>query len=429
MYIEILIVVLLTVLNGLLSMSELAVVSSRPTRLRVMADQGRRGARTALTLQEHPGRFLSAVQIGITLVGVLSGAFSGATLGARLSGALEQAGLSNSLSHTLGVGIVVASITYLSLIIGELVPKQIALKNPERVAARAAVPLGIMARIMTPLVWFLDISGRAVLFALGQSGVSQEEMTDEEVHLTIAEAETAGVLSSDERQMIAGVMRVADRNARALMTPRTDVEMIDLSLGASAAQKLARETSKALLPAAEDGQDTIIGVIPVRDLLLWKPANGDLRKLVREVPAVIDLAHAQLVIEQLRQSPVNMVLVFDEYGHFEGVITPMDVLEGITGSFDGPHDEEPDMVRREDGSFLVSGSMAADEFGERFGIPLPADRDFETVAGIVLDRLGHIPKLGEKLKIGAVVIEVVDLDGFRIDKLLVSENEARQNVA
>ncbi|HQY44612.1 MAG TPA: hemolysin family protein [Paracoccaceae bacterium] len=420
MFTEILIVVLLTVLNGLLAMSELSIVSARPTRLKVMAEQGRSGAATALSLQEHPGRFLSAVQIGITLVGILSGAISGATLGARLTAGLLASGLSPSLSHTLGVGIVVAAITYLSLIIGELVPKQIALKNPEGVAVRVAPAMRILASATTPLVWFLDISGRAVLFLLRQSRVSAEEMTDEEVKLTIAEAETAGVLSSDEREMIAGVMRLADRTARTLMTPRTDVEFLDITASAATAQKMARETGKALLPVTEGGPDAIIGVIPVRDLLVWKPASVALRSLVREVPIVIDIADATQVIEKLRASPVNMVLVFDEYGHFEGVITPMDVLEGITGSFDSPGEDEPDMVVRDDGSFLVSGSMAADEFADRMGLRLPEDRDYETVAGLVLETLGHIPKLGEKMRVQNLKIEVIDLDGFRIDKILVT---------
>ena len=422
MFLEILIVVSLTLVNGLLAMSELAIVSARPTRLKVMAEQGRAGARTALELQEHPGRFLSAVQIGITMVGIASGAFSGATLGARLGAGFQAGGMAATLALPLGVGLVVAAITYLSLIVGELVPKQIALKNPEGVASRMAPAMKIVALVTTPLVWFLDLSGRALMFALGQSSVSAEEMTDEEVKLTIAEAETAGVLSSDEREMIAGVMRVADRSARALMTPRTDVQVLDLAAGAAAAQKLGRETGRALLPVVDGGPDHIIGVIVVRDLLLWKPAAGDLRTLVREVPVVIDVAEAPQVIEQLKQSPVNMVLVFDEYGHFEGVITPMDVLEGITGSFDTADEDEPDMLAREDGSFLVSGSMAADEFADRMGLKIDEDRDYETVAGLVLDALGHIPRLGEKLRVQSLVIEVVDLDGFRIDKVIVAQD-------
>ena len=419
MFLEIAIVVVLTLVNGFLAMSELAIVSSRPARLKTMVEQRRRGAQTALDLQEHPGRFLSAVQIGITLVGILSGAFSGATLGIRLAHALAGMGFSPSGADALGVGAVVAAITYMSLIVGELVPKQIALRNPEGVAIRVAPVMRALAFVTRPLVLLLDLSGRAVLFLLGQSGAAERSMTDEEVRLTIAEAETAGVLTKDERRMIAGVMRVADRTARALMTPRTDVEILDLSVGPKAAQRQARATERSLLPVSDGGPDNIIGVIPVRDLLVWKPAAGDLRTLVQAVPVVIDIADASQVIDQLRASTVNMVLVFDEYGHFEGVITPMDVLEGITGSFEAPGTEEPDLVVREDGSCLVSGAMPADEFAERLGLRLSEDREYETVAGFVLDQLSHIPRLGEKLTVQTVEIEVMDLDGLRIDRILV----------
>ncbi len=421
MLLEIAIVVLLTLVNGFLAMSELAIVSSRPARLKTMVEQRRRGAQTALDLQEHPGRFLSAVQIGITLVGVLSGAFSGATLGERLADVLTGLGFSHSSANTLGVGAVVAAITYLSLIVGELVPKQIALRDPEGVASRVAPLMRAIAWITRPVVLFLDLSGRALLFLLRQHGGSMQSMSDEEVRLTIAEAEAAGVLTKDERQMIAGVMRVVDRTARALMTPRTEVELLDLAAGTQAAQRQARASQRALLPVYDGTPDDIIGVIAVRDLLAHKSTRGDLRPLVREVPAVIDIADASLVIEQLKASPANMVLVFDEYGHFEGVITPMDVLEGITGSFETPGEEEPDMIPRDDGSYLVSGSMAVDEFAEHMGVRLPDDREFETVAGLVLDHLGHIPRLGEKLAVQSIEIEVLDLDGFRIDKILVRQ--------
>jgi len=421
MILEIAIVVFLTVLNGFLAMSELAIVSSRPARLKAMVERRQRGAQTALDLQEHPGRFLSAVQIGITLVGVLSGAFSGATLGTRLAAWLAGIGLAAPTAQTLGVGAVVAAITYLSLIVGELVPKQIALRNPERVAVRVAPVMRWLAWATRPVVLVLDLSGRALLFLLGQRGAPERSMTDEEVRLTIAEAETAGVLTRDERRMIAGVMRVADRTARALMTPRTAVEMLDLTAGPQAAQRQARATRRAILPVTDGGPDDVIGVIPVRDLLVWRPAAGELRALVQEVPVVIDVADASVVIGQLRASSANIVLVFDEYGHFEGIVTPMDVLEGITGSFETPGEDERDFLVREDGSFLVSGAMPVDEFAERLSLRLPEDREYETVAGFVLDHLGHIPRLGECLTVQSVEIEVLDLDAFRIDKLLVRQ--------
>lgn len=228
MFFEILILVVLTALNGALAMSELAVVSARDAKLRRMAEDGHKGALAALLLKENPGKFLSSVQIGITLVGIVAGAVSGATLGLRLAAALESNGMSASLASTLGVGGVVMAITYAQLILGELVPKQIALASPEAVAARVAPPMRMLARFATPIVWFLDISGRIVLRLMGQADKGEHGMTDEEVELTLDEAEGAGVFAPGERDMLTGVMRVADRRASSLMTPKREVEVLDL---------------------------------------------------------------------------------------------------------------------------------------------------------------------------------------------------------
>ena len=420
---EILIVVVLTVVNGLLSMSELAVVSSRPARLKVLSDQGNRGAATAMRLAEDPGRFLSTVQIGITLVGVLSGAFSGATLGTRLSGWLGTHGFSPSAADTLGVGIVVVAITYLSLILGELVPKQIALRDPERVAARVAPAMSLLSRIGAPLVFLLDISGKTVLALLGQKGESEERVTEEEVRTIIAEAETAGVLERDEREMIAGVMRLADRSARALMTPRREVEVIDLSDELDEIRAQLRETRRSRLPVQDGESDSIVGVVVVKDLIDFLSQGGtmeELRKHVQETPIVMDTADSLHVLREIRSSRVHMALVFDEYGHFEGIITPGDVLEAITGAFQEEEESEPAVVQRADGSYLVAGWMQVDEFSSEFGIPMPKDADFQTVAGFVLAEMNHLPNVGETFEKDHWRFEVVDLDGRRIDKILLS---------
>jgi len=425
MFLEILIVLALTVVNGLLAMSELAIVSARPNRLKAMLEQGRSGAQAALTLRDHPGRFLSSVQIGITLVGVLSGAFSGATLGARLTATLAASGIAANWAQPLGVGTVVVAITYLSLIIGELVPKQIALRDPEAVAARAAPVMVVVAWLTSPLVWLLDGSGKLILRLLGQTGGDANQITDAEIRLTIAEAESAGVLKSDEREMIAGVMRVADRSAKALMTPRRDVELIDMADDGAAILAQARASRRSRLPVRDGGPDEIVGVIAVKDILMNAEAGNHkpLRDLVREAPIVLDLADAPQVIDSLQQTLVHMALVFDEYGHFQGVVTPMDVLEGITGAFRDEEEDEPSCVERADGSYLVAGWMPVDEFTERVGVPLPAERDYDTVAGLMLERMGRLPVLGEVLTYGGFRLEVVDLDGLRIDKVLVSRVE------
>jgi len=420
--VELLIVAVLTLVNGLLAMSELAVVSSRPARLRVLEEGGNKGAATARRLGEDPGKFLSSVQIGITLVGVLSGAFSGATLGARLGAWLTSVGVAPSVSVPIGVGIVVVCITYLSLIIGELVPKQIALRDPERVAARVAPAMAMVATVAAPLVWLLDISGKLVLRLIGQSGQSDERVTDEEVKTIIAEAEIAGVLESDERHMISGVMRFADRSARGLMTPRLDVDLIDLSDSQEEILEKLRASRHSALPVQDGTQDQIIGVLVRKDLLdtLFGGDTVDVRSLVRQAPVVLDRSGALDVLRAIRVALVHIALVFDEYGHFEGIITPGDILEAITGSFIEEEGDEPAIVRREDGSYLVSGWMPVDEFKDRVGVPIPKDPEYETVAGYILSELNHLPVVGETFEREPWRFEVLDMDGRRIDKVLVT---------
>ena len=422
---EILIVLALTVLNGVLAMSELAVVSSRPVRLKVMTEQGNKGAMQAMRLAEDPGRFLSTVQIGITLVGILSGAFSGATLGSRFSNWLELQGLAVNWSSALGVGTVVVAITYLSLIVGELVPKQIALRAPETVAARVAPAMVLLARIGAPLVWVLDVSGRLLLSLLGQSGESNDRVTDEEIRTVLAEAQHAGVIETEESAMISGVMRLADRTARGLMTPRRDVEVIDIEDDAAEIRLQLQQTQRSRLPVRNGSSDEIIGVLFVKDAYDFMATGKalDIKGLMREAIVVSDLTGALDVIQALRKTTAHMVLVYDEYGHFEGIITSGDILEAITGVFQEDESEEPAVIEREDGSFLVAGWMPIDEFVHQMGFRIEGHPDYETVAGFVLDELKHLPELGERFERQGWSFEVIDLDGRRIDKLLVRKEE------
>jgi len=428
LFTEIAVVVVLIVLNGLLAMSELAVVSSRPARLQVLRDQGSSGAATAMRLAEDPGRFLSTVQIGITLVGVLSGAFSGATLGARLADWLETQGLSDTAADTLGVMLVVVAITYLSLIVGELVPKQIALRDPERVAVRVAPAMAMLSRLSAPLVWVLDASGKLLLRLLGQHGETEQRVTEEEVKTIIAEAESAGVLEAEEKEMIAGVMRLADRTATGLMTPRRDVEILNLADRPEDILAKLRATKRSRLPVQDGDADEIVGVVTVKDLydrLAAQEAAGQLQDIravaeIQTAPVVSDNTRALDVLKAIRSSTVHMALVFDEYGHFEGIITSSDVLEAITGAFQEEGEDEPAFVVRHDGSFLVAGWMPVDEFAEKIAMPLDPDADYETVAGLVLDVLHRLPDVGESFEHNSWRFEVVDLDGRRIDKIIVS---------
>ncbi len=421
MFFEIFIVFALALLNGFLSMSELAVVSARPARLKVMAANSVPGAATALRLGQEPGKFISSVQTGITLVGVLSGAFSGATLGQRLTAWFEAQGVAGNLADALGVGLVVVAITYISLVIGELVPKQLALRHPEQIASRVAPVMAVIAIVAAPIVWLLDTSGKGLLTLLRERGDTGEKVTDDEVKTIIAEAESAGVLESDERNMISGVMRFADRSARGLMTPRRDVELIDLAEPADELLRQIRATNRSMLPVQDGDPDSIIGVLVRKDLidLLADGKKLDVRSMVRQAPVVMDRSDALAVLRAIRSSVVHMALVFDEYGHFEGIVTSGDVLEAITGAFQEEEGGEPAFVMREDRSWIVSGWMPVDEFTDKIGVPVPRDVKFETVAGFVLAELNHLPQVGEVFTRGNWQFEVLDLDGRRIDKVLV----------
>ena len=421
-YVEVAIIVALILLNGFLAMSELAVVSSRLSRLKTLQESGAYGSRRAVALASDPGRFLSSVQIGITLIGILSGAFSGATLGLRLSAWLETQGVSTDIAEALGVGIVVAIITYASLIVGELVPKQIALRNPEAVALKVAPIMTYLARAASPLVWLLDASGGLVLRLLRTRRTPDETMTAEEVRTVIAEAETAGVLEADERRMISGVMRLGDRPVKGIMTPRSDVDWIDLQADEAEIREILKNTAHSRLPAG-DGIDDIIGVVQTRELLAALLAGKplDVRGHVRTAPVVHDNAEALDVLTALKNSPVPMGLVHDEYGHFEGIVTPADVMEAIVGVFRADTDEaEPPAVRRGDGSWLLAGYLPADEMADHLIIALPEKRDYQTVGGFVLANLGHLPATGETFDALGWRFEVVDMDGRRIDKALAT---------
>jgi putative hemolysin len=422
MYAELAIVAALIVLNGLLAMSELAIVSARPTRLKTMIEQGVNGSRRALALASDPGRFLSTVQIGITLVGILAGAYSGATLGRRLADGLVELGLGVTIAEYLGFGLVVTIITYFSLIIGELVPKQIALRDPERVACSVAPAMTWLSRVAAPAVWLLSFSGKAVLTLLGGHGPSSQRVTEEEIKTLVAEAEGAGVIEPQERAMISAVMRLGDRPVRAVMTPRHEVDMIDIGDDAGMIRRRIVASRHTRLPVYDAEVDGVIGVVQAKDLLGKGAALGldDIRAMVRPAPIVPDSMDALDVVDLFRETAVHIGLVHDEYGNFEGVVTAADILESIVGELPVEGDREPGIVQRADGSLLVAGSVQADELAERLHLQLPAGRTFHTAAGLVLAELGHLPEVCETVDIQGWRFEVVDLDGRRIDKLLVT---------
>jgi putative hemolysin len=429
LFFEIATVLILIVINGLLALSELAVVSARPGRLKVLMQQEVDGSRRALALAADPGRFLSTVQIGITLIGIIAGTFSGATLAGRLVDWLVTQGLTERVAEPLAYGSVVTFITYLSLIIGELVPKQIALRNPEKIACVVAPAMTLLSRVASPLVSLLDLSGKLVLAILGQRAVPASRVTDEEIRTLVAEAESAGVLEPEERAMITRVMRLADRPVRSVMTPRHEVDMIDLADNDEINRERLIESAHSRLPVYEENADAVLGVVQAKDLLdrclQSKPLK--IRESMQPAPVVPDTMDTLDVVSLLKSSPVHIGLVHDEYGHFQGVVTSADILEAIVGEF--RHEEgtiEPNVVRRPDGSYLVSGAMSADDLAEAFGIPLPEDRSYHTVAGLALSGFGKLPVVGESVRMYGWQFEVLDMDGRRIDKILLTRTVPRR---
>lgn len=421
---DVAIILALIALNGFFAGAELAIVSARKPRLAVMERANVRGARTALALQENQGRFLSAVQIGITLVGVANGAFSGASLAGPTGQWLAGLGVPARFADDAGFALVIVIVTYLSLIMGELVPKQLALRSPERIAVVVAPIMKAVTQLTSPFVTLLDASTGVIFRLLRLDREGDNAVTEEELRHVVQEAEEAGVIEGKERELISGIMRLADRQVRGVMTPRPEVDWIDLKASEADVRARLIATPHSRLLVGEGSIDRIVGVVQARDalaaLLEGKPLW--LESLVRKAPVVPDVADATVALAALRDADVPMAVVIDEYGHFEGVVTPADLLAAIAGEFRSDMDDEhdPALVRREDGSWLVSGSLAADMLAERLDFRLGVERDYQTVAGLVLAELRHIPTVGESFEAHGYRFEVVDMDGRKIDKLIVA---------
>jgi len=423
-WIDLVLILALIALNGVLAMAEMAIVSSREARLKAMARRGSRGAQCALDLASEPGRFLSTVQTGITLIAILSGAFSGQNFGTPAAQRLELAGVDPHTAHIAGFGLVIVAVTFITLVVGEIVPKQIALRSPEPLAAAISRPMLWLSRIVVPFVWLLDRTSSTVLKLLGLSGKSENSVTAEELHLVVAEAQTAGVLEESERAIISGVVRLADRPVREVMTPRTEVDWIDVTASGEELREALKSTPHSRIPVAEGSVDNIVGVVQTRDLL-EATLDGralDLKDLARNAPVIPDLMDAMDALAVLRSADIPLALVCDEYGHFDGIVTPGSILAALAGVFrnDVEEGEDPDLVEREDGSWLVSGSASADLLTDHLAIQLPEDRDFSTVAGFALSVLKHLPQTGERFEYDGWIFEIVDMDGRKIDKLIAA---------
>ncbi|MEO5641101.1 MAG: hemolysin family protein [Sphingomicrobium sp.] len=429
---SLLLILALVGLNGLLSMGELAIVSAREARLKGLAKAGSKGAQCALELAADPGRFLSTAQSGITLIGVLNGAFSGSRLGDPVAQRLELLGLGHDSSQQIGFGLVIVFTTFVSLVAGEIVPKQLALRNPEPIAVTMAIPMRWLAIATAPFVWLLDRSSAAIFVLMGLARESENHVTAEELHLVVAEAHSSGVLEESERAMISGVVRLADRPVREVMTPRTDIDWIDADADRDELRRTLLETPHSRLPIAEGSVEGIIGVVSTRDLLLalLEGRELDLRGMARVPQVIPDLMDAMDALAVLRHAEVPLALVHDEYGHLDGIVTPGSILAALSGAFasDDDGDTDPPLVEREDGSWLVSGAASADVLTDRLGLNIPGERDFTTVAGFALSVLKRLPETGETFAHQGWRFEVVDMDGRKIDKLIATAPKRKSEV-
>ena len=422
---DLVILAALILLNGVFSMSELAIVSARTSRLRLAAEKGSRGAKVALKLAADPGKFLSTVQIGITLIGIIAGAYSGATLGGPVAERLLWLGVSAKYADDAGFVLVIALTTYFSLVVGELVPKQLALRLALPIAITMSQPMAFLAKAAAPFVWVLNTSSNLIMRLIGIRHRGGHLLTAEELHMLFTEATHSGVIEEQERAIMSGVMRLGDRPVRELMTPRTELDWLDVAADNDEIRATIADSPHSLLPVAEGSPDKLLGVVKVKDVLARLLAGEpvDLAALLRKPAVVPDQLDAMDALRMLQESGLGMAMVHDEYGHLEGVLTPADLLEAIAGSFASYQDEgdDPHVVERDDGSLLISGAMPADAMADRLELELPSDREFATAAGYVLSVLKKLPLQGEWFVDQGWRVEVVDMDGRKIDKLLVSK--------
>lgn len=425
---ELLILVLLILLNGVFALSEMAIVSSRKPRLKAMADNGNAGARTALRMLEDPSKLLSTVQIGITGIGVIAGAYGATSLSDDLAPWISS--LSPSVAPYAGAisfGLVIVFTTFLSLVLGELIPKRIALSAPERLASLMAPLMAFTETISSPLVWVLRTVTEGIIRLLGLHRTRQEDVTEEELQSLIVEGERAGVIEEEEREMIQGVMRLGDRWVKAIMTPRTEMVWLDPDMNRDDILKEIIDSGHSRFPVASGDADQIVGVVQTKELFahLAKTGQVDLRAVMHPPAFVPETMPVLKLLEAMRGNPVRMVIVSDEYGAVLGLVTAADLLESIAGDDALALDEAVSPpVLRDDGSWLVDGMTPVDEFEQLVGVRgLDEEEGYSTVAGLVMHMIRAVPKEGDKIERGLLTFEVIDMDGRRVDKVLVRKLE------
>lgn len=415
---DILVILLLILFNSILALSEAAMLSVRKARLQQRINDGDKRARLALKLAENPNRFLSTIQIGITVIDVLIGAISGATVAELLADTFAQIPALAPFSETIGLAIVVIVVSYLSIVLGELVPKRLALQSADGVASAIAGPMSFVSSLFTPFVWLLGKSTDLILRLFGVKHSADIPVTEEELLVQLDQGTQAGVFEETEQDMVEGVFSLSDQRVNALMTPRNEIVWLDVNDTADEIRRKMSESPFSRFPVGEDSLDHPIGVVKAKDVLLSNLKSGkDLEKLARPPIYIPETAFGSHALEMFRESKRDLMLIVDEFGVVQGLITLADILEEIVGEFEG----EPQATQRQDGSWLLDGMLSNDDFKELFNLRrLPDEEEYETLGGFVLLHLRRIPKAADQFEWSGMRFEVMDMDGNRVDKVLVT---------
>jgi len=415
---EILAIILLILFNGLLAMSEAAMLSVRKARLQQRINEGDKRARLALKLAESPNKFLSTIQIGITVIDVLIGAISGTLAGELFIGLLERSPALSAYSEAISVVVAVAVTAYISIVLGELVPKRLALQNPERLATFIAGPMSFIAKLFSPFVWLLGKTTDLILHLFRVKHIDEIPVTEEELLVQLDQGTQAGVFEEAEQDMVEGVLSLSDQRVNALMTPRNEIVWLDINDSIEEIRRRVKESEFSRFPVAEDSLDHILGIVKAKELLLANLEDGQgLKHIARPPLYVPETAFGSRALEILKESKREMVLVVDEFGVVQGLLTLADILEEIVGEFEG----ELQATQRQDGSWLLDGMLPNDDFKEIFNLRrLPDEEEYETLGGFVMTHLRRIPKPAEQFEWNGMCFEVMDMDGNRVDKVLVS---------
>ncbi len=422
---EIFIIIFLVLLNGLFSMSEMAIVSARKYRLEQEAEKGSKGARKALELADNPNRFFSTVQVGITLIGILSGAFGSATLSEEIGREIGKISWLAPYSEGLGVGIVVLAITYLSLVFGELVPKRLALSNAEKIAAAISALMQSISKITTPIVALLSGSTNLVLRIMGIHGTTDDEVTEEDLRSILDQGTMSGIFEETEQDMVERIFRLGDRNINAFMTPRTDTIFLDIEAPYDEIHKIITEHPFSRFPVIQESMDNVIGIVQSRDLLLQRIGGKqyNIQAAMQQPLFIPESTSALDVLQDFRMTGIELAVIVDEYGGVLGLVSMNDIIEAIVGDVATPEGEqEPEAIQREDGSWLFDGKIHFDELKEYLNInelPDEDEGDYETLSGLIMSQLGRIPMSGDYFDWAQFRFEVVDMDGRRVDKVMV----------